>query len=166
MPHLVITLPLVITLILYLWTQKLLNHRETLLNEQNNLKPQIQAQEILLRETIDPALYETFRNLFIKEKKEQLEDLRMNEQGCTDKCRVKNSALETDLQRNKALVEKLTKFEWCDLCNSGNVNQKGKSPPSGDVKGLPVCKYGCGMRFVQQCKPVMVNYQKSDARIK
>ena len=66
----VITLPLVITLILYLWTQKLLNHRETLLNEQNNLKPQIQAQEILLRETIDPSLYETFRNLFIKEKKE------------------------------------------------------------------------------------------------
>ena len=90
----------------------------------------------------------------------------MHEQGCTEKCRVKTLSLEIDLQRNKALVDTLIKIDWCTLCNSGTGNQqKGKSPASGAVKGL-VCKYGCGMRFVQQCKPLMELYQKSEDRIK
>ena len=41
MPHLVLTLPLVVTLVLYLWTQRLLHKKEALLSEQSNLKPQI-----------------------------------------------------------------------------------------------------------------------------
>ena len=67
MPHLVITLPLVIILALYLWQRRLLHHRESLLKEQASLKPKIKSQEIMLRETIDPTLYETFRKLFLKE---------------------------------------------------------------------------------------------------
>lgn len=44
----------------------------------------------------------------MQDEKEKIEAMRIHDKGCSEKCRVKNTALELDLDRNKALVEKLT----------------------------------------------------------
>jgi len=44
-----------------------------------------------IRERVDPQLYETFRKIILKEEKEEVEKLRRDSSGCTQKCRVKNS---------------------------------------------------------------------------
>ena len=88
-------------------------------------------QENLLRETIDPKLYDTFRRIILQDEKEQIEKMRVHERGCTEKCRIKNTALELDLTRNHNLVKELTKFDWCDLCNSGGSLQMNAGPNSG-----------------------------------
>lgn len=91
--------------------------------------------------------------------------MRVHERGCTEKCRIKNTALELDLSRNQNLVNQLTGFDWCDLCNSGSL-QKNAGPNSGSRNGLPACTNSCGMRLVQACKPVMEEYGASETRIK
>lgn len=67
---------------------------------QIDLKASIEEQEKLLRETVDPQLYETFRKMIFKEEKIKLDQMRVNKRGCTDKCRVKNTYLELDIARN------------------------------------------------------------------
>jgi len=89
--------------------------------------------------------------------------MRIHEQGCTEKCRIKHTALELDLQRNKDLVSQLTSFDWCDRC-VGGCPKSALSPPSG--KGFPPCTSGCGQRLVALCKPLMEQYAAASGRIK
>lgn len=89
----------------------------------------------------------------MQDEKEKIEAMKIHSKGCTEKCRVKHTALEMDMDRNKVLVEKLTSFDWCDRCNSGNLSQS--SPPSGAKKSYPPCTNGCGARLVSTCKPLM-----------
>lgn len=166
MPHLVITTPLVIVFALYLWTQRLSGRRESLIKEQSNLKPLMVEQEKLLRETIDPKLYDTFRRIILQDEQEKIERMRKHELGCTDKCRVKNSMLELDLMRNKQLVTALINFSWCDTCNNSASQANGDSPPSGAKTRLPQCSRGCGTRFVQLCKPPMEEYGRLEDKIR
>ena len=65
MPHLTITMPLSFILGLYLWQARLGQKREKYLKEQHSLKPKMREQEKLLRETIDPKLYDTFRRIIL-----------------------------------------------------------------------------------------------------
>lgn len=127
------------------------------------MKPKMREQEKLLRETIDPKLYDTFRRIIMQDEKEKIEAMKVHSKGCSEKCRVKNSALELDLDRNKALVEKLTSFDWCDRC-CGGLSQS--SPPSGAKRSFPPCANGCGARLVSSCKPLMEQYAGAADRLK
>lgn len=69
-----------------------------------------------MRETIDPKLYDTFKRIIMQDEQEEIEKMRRHETGCTEKCRIKNTYLTLDLKRQSAMNEKLTTFNWCDLC--------------------------------------------------
>ena len=130
MPHFTITLPLAIMVSLYLLHHRLAKRVQRYKAEHANLKPQMREQEKLLRDTVDPQLYETFKRIILREEKANIERIRIHQAGCTAKCRVKNSALELDLERNKALVECLTTFDWGDRC-VGGLSGPPVGPPSG-----------------------------------
>ena len=76
MPHLTVTIPLVIITLLYLWSQKLEGRRERLICERGDLKPKMREQEKLLRETIDPKLYDTFKRMVMQDEQEEIEKMR------------------------------------------------------------------------------------------
>lgn len=124
----------------------------------------MREQEKLLRETIDPKLYDTFRRIIMQDEQEQIEKMRKHDKGCTEKCRIKNSAIEMDLDRNKALVQQLTTFNWCDIC--AGSSQSSLSPPSGRNKGHLPCTSACGMRLMRVCRPLMEQYGAKEDRIK
>lgn len=92
----------------------------------------MREQEKLLRETIDPKLYDTFRRIIMKDESDKIEKLRKHDKGCTEKCRIKNQATEMDLDRHKTLVTELISFNWCDKCAGSAEN--ALSPPSGQKK--------------------------------
>jgi len=123
----------------------------------------MREQEKLLRDTVDPKLYDTFRRIILKDEKEKIEEMRTHEKGCSEKCRIRHTALDLDLQRNKDLVAQLTSFDWCDRC-VGGCPTSALSPPSG--KGFPACTNACGQRLVAQCKPLMEQYGATSSRIK
>ena len=87
--------------------------------------------------------------------------MRKHDKGCTEKCRVKHSYLELDLDRNQALTKQLTTFNWCDACAG---SQSSLSPPSGS-KGVVPCMSACGLRLLSQCRPLMEVYGEQEARI-
>ena len=88
--------------------------------------------------------------------------MRKHTTGCTEKCRVKNSALELDLDRNQVLVDSLTKFDWCNTCARSSGPQ---GPPSGAKMSYAPCTNGCGNRLLGQCKPLMEKYGEADLKI-
>ena len=88
-------------------------------------------QEKLIRETINPALYNTFRRIILKDEQEKVEKMRLHNAGCTEKCRLKNMANEVDLKRNQDLVKCLLEFPWCDRCKLSLDGTDALSPPSG-----------------------------------
>ena len=67
MPHVVITTPLACILGILLWSNYLDNKREGYIKEQSNLKGKMDEQEKIIRETINPALYNTFRRIILKD---------------------------------------------------------------------------------------------------
>ena len=72
--------------------------------------------EKLLIDRLDPEIYKTLKRIVMKEEKNKLEMLKLNEMGCSEKCRVKNTCLEIDLHRNAKIVDVLKTFSWCNEC--------------------------------------------------
>jgi len=53
-------------------------------------------------------MYATFRRMIMKDEQESIDKMRLHREGCSEKCRIKNTAIGMDLDRNKALVELMT----------------------------------------------------------
>jgi len=70
--------------------------------------------------------------------KNEIEEMKNSDEGCSAKCKLMKIIAEKDLDRNKKIVDKMLGFTWCDTCSL--VNQDIAA-----VKGAIVaCKTGCG----------------------
>jgi len=79
--------------------------------------------------------------------KDEIEKMRNDTAGCTEKCRIRTKLSECELERNQALVRELMKFEWCPECSkleAGAVSNQ--------------CKNNCGRQLMAKCVPLMKNY--------
>jgi hypothetical protein len=120
--------------------------------QKGDLKTQLRDTEKLLTDQLDPSLYKSLKHIVKREMKHELQQMRNDELGCTDKCRVKNKMIELDLDRNSAIVQTMTAFKWCQDCS----NEETKAP----------CKLGCGKRLMSQCVPLMKTYGKQEETIR
>ena len=76
------------------------------------------------------------RKVVRKDLKNEIAEMRAHEDGCTDKCRIKNKLLELDLARHKSIVQHLVSFQWCPDC-------------TGEASAVSsVCKVGCGKKLM------------------
>jgi hypothetical protein len=107
--------------------------------------------EKILTDQLDPVLYKNLKMIIKREMKQELQQLRNDSLGCTDKCRVRNKLVETELERNQKIVEILMNFQWCNECS----NMEG-----GAVK--QPCKNGCGRKLMNQCLPATQAYSKQE----
>ncbi len=64
------------------------------------LRGQLKNTEKMLVETIDKELYKTIKSVVLREMKHEIQALRNDEKGCTDKCRLKSQVNELDLERH------------------------------------------------------------------
>ena len=65
------------------------------------MKGQLKNTEKLLVDKIEPELYQTIKNVILREEKHQIQLMKKDTAGCTDKCRLKNKMVECDLERHK-----------------------------------------------------------------
>jgi hypothetical protein len=79
--------------------------------------------------------------------------MKNSDEGCSVKCRLTNSMLTKDLDRNKHIVQELITFKFCDTC---------KNPQPGAVT---VCHAGCGQKVFKKCLPLMREYGEREAEI-
>ena len=115
-PQYSITLPIAAYLGLHWYESSLQKSVDKLEKKRINLKSQMKDTEKLLIDRLDPDIYKTLKRIVMKEEKNKLEMLKLNEMGCSEKCRVKNTSLELDLYRNAKIVDVLKTFSWCNEC--------------------------------------------------
>ena len=90
---------------------------EKLKKKLDGLKSKVDDTEKLLIDRLDPEIYKTLKKIVMKEEKEAIEMMKLNEMGCSEKCRIKNLQIEIDLKRNKSIVDALSTFVWCNECS-------------------------------------------------
>ena len=66
--------------------------------------------EKLLIDRLDPQIYKTLKKIVMKEEKAKFELMKLHEMGCSEKCRIKNYALDLDCKRNEKIVKQLLTF--------------------------------------------------------
>ena len=49
--------------------------------------------------------------------KNEIEEMKNSDEGCSAKCKLMKIITEKDLDRNKKIVEKMLRFTWCDTCS-------------------------------------------------
>jgi len=52
-------------------------------------------------------IVKTFRSIFLKEQEENVIKMRESEEGCTEKCRLKNKLMTIEVSRNEKIVKEL-----------------------------------------------------------
>jgi hypothetical protein len=73
---------------------------KSLEKKKGDLKEVLKDTEKLLTEQLDPELYRSLKSIIKREMKEELESMRNDSAGCTDKCKVRNKLAECELDRN------------------------------------------------------------------
>lgn len=101
----------------------------------------------MLVDTIDKELFKTIKSVVLRDMKHEIQALRNDEKGCTDKCRLKGHLSELDLERHRAVVKCLIEFKWCSVC---------MSIEPGAVR--VVCQSGCGKQLMSRCVPLMTQF--------
>lgn len=137
-PHISITVLLVVYGFIYFWMSTIQKRVVSFETARAKLKAQLKDTEKLLIDRMDPTLYTTLKEIVKKDMKSELELLRKNDLGCTDKCRTKNRLLEVNLERHEEIVKTLISFKWCEECTAVDT---------GAVK--VVCKGACGQRLMK-----------------
>ena len=122
--------------------------------KRKELQGQLKDAEKLLVDKMDPQLLETVKKVMRLEMKGEIEAMRTNQAGCTEKCQLKNTVLEQDLGRHKLLVEAMIGFQWCQECSQVEL---------GAAKTM--CQVGCGRNFYSKCLPLMKSYGKRQQTI-
>ena len=74
----------------------------------------------MLIETMDPDLYRSLKEIVMRDMKKDIDLMKLNGKDCTEKCKLKNRALDLDLQRNSSIIQKFLEFKWCDNCSAGS----------------------------------------------
>ena len=111
-----IGLVLGLIVILHFWAEYLERRVKQLRNEQVKVRVDLKEAELNLTRAIEPQLLQTIKAVVARDMKQQLKAIRDSEEGCTEKCRLKNKILELDLERHRSFVQTLLKFNWCDDC--------------------------------------------------
>ncbi len=83
--------------------------------------------------------------------KNEIDAMRNDSTGCTEKCKIKNRVLEADLERHKSIVQAMISYKWCPECSQIEP---------GAAK--TVCQAGCGRGLHSTCVPLMKSYGKQD----
>jgi hypothetical protein len=65
---------------------------------------------------MDPTLVEAVKEVIRNDMKQELENMKHSDEGCSIKCRLTNQMLKLEHERNAAIVEELINFKWCDNC--------------------------------------------------
>jgi hypothetical protein len=115
---------------------------------------------------MDPVVVEALREIVMGDMKQELQELRNSDQGCTQKCVLIKTIADKDLARHKLVIKKLFEFEWCDTCDNGGEQLESQSTHANGVgKKVIVCKRGCGPKFVKLCMPSIQNYGQKGEEI-
>lgn len=122
--------------------------------KRKELQGQLKDAEKLLVDKMDPQLLETVKKVLRQEMKSELDAMRTNQAGCTEKCQIKNTVLEHDLARHKQIVETLIGFNWCPVCSQVEP---------GAANSL--CPARCGPNLHSKCVPLMKNFGKRQQTI-
>jgi len=72
--------------------------------KRKELQGQLKDAEKLLVDKMDPQLLETVKKVLRREMKNEIDAMRTDSTGCTEKCKIKNRVLEADLERHKSIV--------------------------------------------------------------
>jgi hypothetical protein len=75
-----------------------------------NLKAQLRETEKKLTEQLDPEVYKNLKMIICREMKDELEQMKNDDSGCSDKCRVRNRLAECEINRNHQIVSLLMQF--------------------------------------------------------
>ena len=148
-PQFSISLPIATFFGIYWFEQRIQKSLSKLEKKRVNIKSQMKDTEKLLVDRLDPEIYKTLKRIVMKEEKHKFEMMKLHEMGCQEKCRIKNTLLELDLNRNAKIVDTIKTFVWCNECS--------EEGPAGAVKTIP-CKEGCGRRLMSQCRPLIKSY--------
>lgn len=96
---------------------------------------------------MDPVMIQAVKEIVKNDMRKEIEQLKNSDQGCSQKCILTNEMLRKDLDRNKAVVEQMISFKWCETCM--NYKQPG---------AVSVCQAGCGSKLYGRCLPLMKEY--------
>lgn len=122
--------------------------------KRNELQGQLKDAEKRLVDKMDPQLLETVKKVLRREMKGEIDAMRTNQTGCTEKCKIKNRVLEEDLERHKGIVQALINYKWCSECSQVEP---------GAAK--TVCQAGCGRGLHNKCVPLMKKFGKLEQTI-
>ena len=138
-PQYSITIPCVTFLGLHWFEGRYAKSLTKLEKKKAKLTEQMKDTEKLLIDRLDPQIYKTLKKIVMKEEKAKFELMKLHEMGCSEKCRIKNYALDLDSKRNEKIVKELLTFKWCNDC--------AEEGQPGAVKAAR-CKEGCGRRVM------------------
>jgi len=143
-PRLSIAVPSAVFVVTHFLIQRQDGLLDKLQMEKIDLKPKLKDIERMLRDNTDPELYKTYKRMILKEEEERIERLKVHKNGCSEKCRVKNTMLEIETKRNKDLVDCLSNFQWCNVCAQtvNTVDTKNKKKAEERIK-FAQCNHGC-----------------------
>jgi len=68
---------------------------------------------------MDPLVLEALREIVRSDMKDEIEEQRNSDLGCSQKCRLKKMITDKELNRNEDIVKAMVEFEWCDVCTVG-----------------------------------------------
>lgn len=85
-------------------------------NEQlaKKLKEQLKDTKRMLVSQMDPQFVQVFKEIVKGDMKDEIEQMRNSDQGCSEKCKLTMDMHKLDVERNNVLVEELINFNWCD----------------------------------------------------
>ena len=97
---------------------------------------------------MDPIVVETLRSIIRKDMRNEIEDMRNCDHGCSLKCQLLKRIADKELSRNQKVVDAMLSFQWCDTCSAAEPGAVSSGP----------CKKSCGQKLVRTCVPLMRIY--------
>lgn len=88
------------------------------------LKVNEKEEKRTLISQMDPVIVETLREIVTADMRQELQEMRNSDQGCSQKCTLIKTIAEKDLDRHKNVIKKLFDFPWCDFCSSDHEPAK------------------------------------------
>ena len=121
------------------------------------LKEQLKDTKRLLLSHMDPIMVQTVKELVRKDMRREIEAMKNSDEGCSQKCRLMNDMFRKDLGRNKVIVNEVTGFKWCEVCQ--------KQQPAAATQ-QQVCMAGCGQKIYNRCLPLVREYGEMESEIR